>query len=204
MTIYDIFLIVGDFNSKMTKSAIENFCGTYHLHNLIKYPTCFKNPDKPSCIDLLLTNFPKSFLKSQSLETGLSDFHKLRLTVFKIHYKKQKPLVIKYRDYKNFSNETFQTDFLSAMERYKNISFADFHAEFLCLLGKDAPVKKRYIGCNQKNVMDKELNQAIMVRFKIRNKFLKLKTEENRLAYAEQHNYCVKLLPQKKRQYLET
>ena len=45
-----------------------------------------------------------------------------------------------------------------------------------------------------------ELNQAIMVRSKLRNKFLKLKTEKNRLAYAKQRNYCVKLLKQKKRQ----
>ena len=85
MKIYDNFLVVGDFNSQMTESAMENFCGTHHLHNLIKDPTCFKNPDRPSCIDLLLTNFPKSFSKSQTLETGLSDFHKLTLTVLKIH-----------------------------------------------------------------------------------------------------------------------
>ena len=58
MKIYENFLIVGDFNSEMTESAMKNFCGTNHLHNLIKDPTCFKNPDKPSCIDLLLTNFP--------------------------------------------------------------------------------------------------------------------------------------------------
>ena len=51
--------------------------------------------------------------------------------------------------------------------------------------------------------MGKELNQAIMVRSKLRNKFLKLKTEENRLAYAKQRKYCVKLLQQKKRQYSE-
>ena len=50
--------------------------------------------------------------------------------------------------------------------------------------------------------MDKEL-QAIMVRSKLRNKFLKLKTEENRLAYAKQRNYCLKLLQQKKRQHFE-
>ena len=100
----------------MTESAVKNFCETDHLHNLIKDPTCFKNPDKPSCIDLLLTNFPKSFLKSQTLETGLSDFHKLTLTVLKIHYKKQKPLVVTYRDHKNFSNESFRTELLSAME----------------------------------------------------------------------------------------
>ena len=63
MKIYDNFLIAGDFNSEMTESAMEHFCGIYHLHNLIKDPTCFKNPDRPSCTDLLLTNFSKSFLK---------------------------------------------------------------------------------------------------------------------------------------------
>ena len=55
MKIYDNFLIAGDFNSEITESAIGNFCGTCHLHNLIKNPTCFKNPDKPSCIDLQTT-----------------------------------------------------------------------------------------------------------------------------------------------------
>ena len=120
-----------------------------------------------------------------------------------MHYKKQKPLVVTYRNYKNFSNETFRTELLSAMERYSNISFADFHSEFLYLLGKHALVKKRYIRADQKNFMDKELNQAIMVRSRLRNKFLKLKTEENRLAYAKKRNYCVKLLQQKKRQYFE-
>ena len=101
MKIYDNFLIVGDFNSEMSESAMDIFCETYHLHNLIKGPTCFKNLNKKSCISLLLMNFPDSFLKSQTLETGLSDFHKLTLTVPKMHYKKQKPLVVTYRDYKN-------------------------------------------------------------------------------------------------------
>ena len=99
----------------MIESAMENFCGTCHLHNLIKDPTRFQNLDKPSCRNLFLTNFPKSILKSQTLETGLSDFHKLTMTVLKIHYKK--PLVVTYRDYKNFSNESFRTELLSAMER---------------------------------------------------------------------------------------
>ena len=84
------------------------------------------------------------------------------------------------------------------MEKYSNISFADFHSEFLYLLGKHAPVKKTYIRANQKNFKGKYLNQTVMVRFKLRNTFLKLKTEENRLAYAMQRNYYVKLLQQKK------
>ena len=84
------------------------------------------------------------------------------------------------------------------MERYSNISFADFHSEFLYLLGKHAPVKKRYIRANQKKFMDKELNQAIVVRSKFRHKFLK-----HMLAYAKQRNFFVKLLKQKKRQNFE-
>ena len=86
---------------------------------------------------------------------------------------------------------------------YGNTSYADFRSEFLYLLGKHAPVKKGYIRANQKNFLDKELNQAIMVTSKFCNKFLKLKTEENRHAHAKQPNYCVKLLQQKKRQYFE-
>ena len=42
-----------------------------------KEPTCFKNPNKSSCIDLFTTNTIRSFQKAQVFETGLSDFHKL-------------------------------------------------------------------------------------------------------------------------------
>ena len=54
---------------------------------------------------------------------------------------------------------------------------------FICWA--QTPVKKRYIRADQKHVMNKELNQAIMVRSKLRNKFLELKSEENRLEYAK-------------------
>ena len=74
----------------------------------------------------------KSFLKSQILETDVSNIGKLTLTVPKIHYK-------------SLSNENFQSEFSSAMERYGNISFADFHSEFLYLLAKHVPVKKKHI-----------------------------------------------------------
>ena len=74
------------------------------------------------------------------------------MTVLKIHYKKRKPLVVTYRDYKKFSIESFRSELLSAMERHNNISFSHFHSEFLYLLDKPAPVKKRYIKANKKNL----------------------------------------------------
>ena len=70
---YDSFLLIGDFNSQITEKDIEYFCKIYNLCNLIKEPTCYKNPNNPSSIDLMLTNKSRSFHGSTTVETGLSD-----------------------------------------------------------------------------------------------------------------------------------
>ena len=75
---------------------------------MINKPTCFKNPDKSSYIDLILTNFPKSFQNTCVIETGLSDFHKLVVTVMKTTYKKSQPKIITYPSYKYFNNNSFR------------------------------------------------------------------------------------------------
>ena len=61
--------------------------------------TCYKNPDKPTYIDLILTNCPGSFQNSCVIETGLSDFHKMIVTVMKASYRKIEPRIINYRDW---------------------------------------------------------------------------------------------------------
>ena len=72
------------------------FCETYKLRNLVKHPTCFKNPENPSCIDLLLTNKPLNFQTTTLIETRLSDFHKMIVAVMKMDFSKMKPRVIRY------------------------------------------------------------------------------------------------------------
>ena len=59
------------------------------LKNLIKEPTCFKNPNNPSSIGLMLTNRKGSFCDSRALETGLSDCHKMNVSVVKMYIKKK-------------------------------------------------------------------------------------------------------------------
>ena len=93
----------------MTDANLKDFCYLYLLKNLIKKPTCFKNPGNPKTIDLILTNRPRCFCNSDTLETGLSDFHKLTVTVLKTFFKKRSPKVISYRNYKHFSNDLFRT-----------------------------------------------------------------------------------------------
>ena len=67
---------------------------TYNLKSLVKQKTCFKNPDNPSCIGLILINSPRSFQDSCVFETGLSDFHKLTTTVLKQYFPKPKPKIV--------------------------------------------------------------------------------------------------------------
>ena len=63
-------------------------CNQYELKTLNEKPTCFKNYTNPSCIDLYVTNCPKSFQSTLTIEMGLSDFHKLIVTILKVKHEK--------------------------------------------------------------------------------------------------------------------
>ena len=56
---YDSFLNDGDLNSEITESSMHEFYNSCNLHSLCHKSTCYKNPEKPSCIDLFLTNYPR-------------------------------------------------------------------------------------------------------------------------------------------------
>ena len=61
---YENFMLIDDFNAEESDSTIKDFCDIYSFKNLIKDATCFKNHDKPKCIDLMLTNRNRNFQKS--------------------------------------------------------------------------------------------------------------------------------------------
>ena len=90
------------------------FCKTYDLSSLIKVPTCYKNPENVSCIDLILTNRPKSFQNSSAAETALSDFHKMTVIVMKATFEN--------RNWNEFCNGKFKTQLLtkSSLENFNN------------------------------------------------------------------------------------
>ena len=99
--LYENLVFMGDFIVTMDDKFMINFCELNDLSSLIDKPTCYKNFDKPKCIDLILTNKPSYFQHSNVFETGLSDFHLLTVTEFKMGFQKLKPQVITYRSYKN-------------------------------------------------------------------------------------------------------
>ena len=93
-----------DFNTELSNNFVDRFCGTYSIKSLIEKPTCFKDPDNPTCIDLILINRQKCFQNSTIIEIGLSDFRKLTVTILKSYFKKLKPKEFIYGDFKNFSD----------------------------------------------------------------------------------------------------
>ena len=82
---YENYIVLGDFNVEVDNNAISSFSDAFHLVSLIREPTCYKNPEKPSCIDLILTNKPHSFQNSGVIETGLPDFHRMTVTITKMN-----------------------------------------------------------------------------------------------------------------------
>ena len=109
---YENFIVLGGFNAEVDNNVISSFCDAFDLANLVKKPTCYKNPEKSSCIDLILSIKPQSFQNSGVIEAGLSDFHRITVTVTKMTFQKLKPRIINYRDYKFFDNVRYRNDLL--------------------------------------------------------------------------------------------
>ena len=110
-------------SEKNSENAMIEFCKVYKLKNLVKGATCYKIPEEPSCIDLILTNRPRSFHGCHIIETGLSDFHEMTVIVMRMCFKKQGLRVLRYRDYKRFNTQSFRQDvFANLHEENVNIN----------------------------------------------------------------------------------
>ena len=181
-------MFLGDFNASVSEKCVTEFRNINGLTSIIKNPTSFKNPDKPTCVNLILTNQPSCFQHSKVFETGLSDFHLLTVTEFKMSFQNMQLKMINYRDHKNFDNEKFRSDIWKM-----NLNTTDlegFMKTVFHIFNKHAPIKRKYIRANEAPFMTKDLHKAIMKRSKLRNKFLKSRNLSDRKNYTSQRNIC--------------
>ena len=87
---------------------MESFCDNYSLKSLIRQPACYKDFEKSTYIYLILTDMPRNFQSTDVIETGLSDFHLMTLSVMRKKFKKIKPRIINYMPYNKLSNEYYR------------------------------------------------------------------------------------------------
>ena len=71
--------IAPDFNAQDTEPIPSEFLEQYEAKNIMKNKTCFKYPDWS-----ILTNSPHSFQNTMAISAGLSDFHKMIITLLKL------------------------------------------------------------------------------------------------------------------------
>ena len=92
--------------------------------------------------DETMKNF--SFHSTCVMETGLSDFHRMIISMLKMHFRKLPPKVISYRDLKNFENERFMNSLQSAFNDQNSDYVQNLDLFFnICheVLNKHAPRK---------------------------------------------------------------
>ena len=140
--------------TKDTSDYLSDLCETFSFKNIITGKTCFKKTTGTS-LDILLKNRPRSFLKTGIFETGLSNDHKLILSVFRSYFLRIPPDTIQYRKYKTFKEFSFLYELNQELLKgdiYKNNRdmFSTFAETFRRVLDKYAPLKAKGVRRNQR------------------------------------------------------
>ena len=213
ITNYDNVVLAGDLNINLldpsadTENHLSDLIDIFDLKNIVKEPTCFKS-EKGSLIDIILTNKPRSFKKTQGFVTGLSDFHKLVVTVLRSFYKKLSPKSISYRNNKTFDENSFLRDLdrrLIRGELYNDCEepYNKLTQIFTEVLDSHAPLKQKKIRGNQAPFMTRELSKAIMDKSKAKNKYVKWPSRENYLLFKNVKNKCTSINKKAKKDYFK-
>ena len=158
---YDNIRLEDDLNIDELKlgSDSSDHLSDAKVTNLVKKPTCFKSQDG-TLIDLMLTNRQRSFLKSQNFKIGLTDCHKLVVSILGVSFKKLPRKIITYRDQKSFNQDHFLRDLdcrLLQGEPYRNCDepkkklFEIFNG----ILNHHAPQKRKQVRGNHAPYMNK-------------------------------------------------
>ena len=95
-------------------------------------------------------------MNTLTIETGVSDHHKLIGKMLRSTFAKGKPKIIFYRSYKNFDNEKFEEllkKYLSSM-----LDFQSFHLVFKTTLDRFSPLKQNLCKTTNNKNLEKNLS----------------------------------------------
>ena len=168
---YDNILLAGDLNIEELKpdwdssNHLPDAKDAFNLTNLVNKPTCFKSQDG-TLIDLMLTNRMRSFLKSQNFEIGLSDCHKLVVSILRAAFKKTSEKNYNLQESKTIWLGPFPLRFdqqITTREALKNcdephIKLSEF---FNGILNHHAPLNWKQVRGNYALFMTKDLSKAL-------------------------------------------
>ena len=142
----------------------------------------------------MLTNRQRSFHNISLIETGLSNCHKMIVSVFRAFFKRLPAKVIEYRNYKTFDHNQFlrnlDRELIKSNSYNDELQYDIFTSIFRKVLHKHAPLKMKKLRGHQAKFMTKELRKAIIDRSRFKNKYLKWR--ENVLAYKNAKTFAAR------------
>ena len=122
-----------------------------------------------------------------------------------MHFPNIKPRVIRYRKYKIFNNDAFVNTLRRELTKQKKVldgkaldAFSEIYAN---VLDKPTQQKKRHLRSNHKPFINNEISKAIMTKTRLRNRFLKNKSNQNRDLFCNQRNLYLNLLRKYEKNY---
>ena len=139
------------------------------------------------------TNNSCAFQQTTTVCSGLSDCHKLVLTVSKTAIPKGNPRKITYRDYKKLDSLKFTNELKNVLTIENIDNCIKIDEKFLEVLDKYAPLKEKLLRANYASYVSKALRKAIMRRYYLEKVHFKNRTEKSLRAFKKQKNFCSRL-----------
>ena len=120
----------GNYNAQGEK-FFKAFLYQHELKSFNKEATFYRNPNKPSCIVIILTNSRHTLFDTILLLSQISPI-----------FSKTGPKEMMQRDFKNFNQEIFGQEFAQVHD------YTSFEENFLGVLNKHASLKKKVLHAN--------------------------------------------------------
>ena len=151
-------------------------------------------------------NSLRSIQNTQTVETGLSGFDKLVVTILRMYLSNNQSKIVTNKGKINFNDSCFSEELLSEVKQLVplNKNIAIFDNVCISFFERYTHEKQKCIRVNLANFMDSKLNHAIMLGSRLWTTFLKSRSNKDREAYKKVQNLCVIVLCQNKKDYFES
>ena len=124
------------------------------------------------------------------------------VTILKTYFQKKEPKIIQYRGYKHFSEVEYREFLVNSVSDHDQCpSYDVFLRKCKIALDSRAPLKYKYLRSNHSPFMNNDISKAIIDRTRLKHKFLRSQSIEDRKAYNKQRNYCVSIIVFHKKDY---
>ena len=199
----DNLLIFGDMNYDLFKQekskTIVNIMDSFDLVNLVKKPTCHKNIENPTLIDVILTNSPNLLCNTSVFNCSISDCHSMIFTSIKEQVNSISRQKVAFRSYTNFNENQFDLDLQNVPFDVAFVfddiddTYWAYEKLFTEILNEHAPVKQKYPRKNPPPYMNSEYRKIIYKTRMAHNTYLKHKTSRNWNEYKKLRNLKTKV-----------